>query len=223
MEKLQIAGKPVEWFPAEAPGAPLVVLCGEDNEGEAVYAAVRALTGADFSLAAIGGLDWDLELTPWPGPGIGKGRTFGGGAEAWLSTLTEVLLPELAARLPERPRWTGLAGYSLAGLFAVYALYRTDAFDRVASASGSLWYPGFADYAAENGLRRAPDRLYLSLGDREGQTRNPVMRPVEEATRRLAGLYEAMGIPTRFELNPGGHFTEPVARMAKGIAWLLTV
>ena len=221
MEKLMIAEKPVALFSATAPGAPLVVLNGEDDEGEAIWAAVKAITDADFSLAAIGGLDWDDELTPWPAPGIARGRAFGGGADDWLATLTEAVVPQIIAKLPRPSRWVGLAGYSLAGLFAVYALYRTNAFARIASASGSLWYPGFAAYADENDLRRAPERAYLSVGEREALTKNPALRAVEEVTRRMAARLEAAGELTRFELNPGGHFNDPVGRMAKGIAWLL--
>ena len=221
MEKLMIAGKPVELFPSEGAGAPLVVLNGEDGEGEAVWAAVKTLTQADFSLAAVGGLDWDAELTPWPAPGVFKGQAFSGQADSWLQTLTGQVLPAILAKLPGEPRWTGLAGYSLAGLFAVYALYRTDAFARVASASGSLWYPGFAEYAAGNAPARLPERAYFSVGDRESRAKNAQMRTVEDATRRMAARLEGMGIPTRFELNPGGHFNDPVGRMAKGICWIL--
>ena len=44
-------------------------------------------------------------------------------------------------------QYHAIAGDSMAGLFAVYALYRTQVFSRVASASGSLWYPGLLEYA----------------------------------------------------------------------------
>jgi hypothetical protein len=30
------------------------------------------------------------------------------------------------------------------------------------------------------------------------------------------------GVPTVFEMNPGGHFQDPEGRMAKGIRWMLT-
>ena len=52
MEKLMIAGKPVELFPSEGAGAPLVVLNGEAGEGAEVANAVRRLTDVDFALAA---------------------------------------------------------------------------------------------------------------------------------------------------------------------------
>ncbi len=221
MEKLSIAGKAVELFPSKAPGAPLVVVNGQGDEGAALYAAARAASDADFALAVVGGLDWDDELTPWPAPGVFKGRDFGGHAGAWLEALTGSVLPAVRAGLAEKPRWIGLAGYSLAGLFAVWAVYQTPAFERAASVSGSLWYPGFIEYAAANAPAGRLERIYLSVGDREARARNPVMRPVEAAARRLAALYAGTGTDTRFELNPGGHFNDPLGRMARGIAWLL--
>ncbi len=221
MEKLCIADKTVEMFPSLIPGAPLIVVNGEDGEGEALYQAVKAVAEADFSLMAIGGLDWDDELTPWPAPGVFKGQSFGGHADRWLRELTEQVLPAALEKLPERPCWIGLAGYSLAGLFAVWASFRASIFSRAASVSGSLWYPGFIDCAAANAPVHAPERVYISVGDREGKARNPVMRTVEDAARRLAAMYADEGVPTRFDLNPGGHFNDPLGRMAKGIAWLL--
>ena len=68
---------------------------------------------------------------------------------------------------------------------------------------------------------RTPERLYLSLGDREEHTKNPVMRTVGERTRRLKELYEHEGISCIYEENPGNHFREPELRTARAIAWLL--
>ena len=50
--------------------------------------------------------------------------------------------PWATERIHGKASFIGIAGYSLAGLFALYALYKTDAFTRVASMSGSLWFPG---------------------------------------------------------------------------------
>ena len=42
-----------------------------------------------------------------------------------------------------------------------------------------------------------------------------------QGTRDVVDLFEARGVPTVFEQNPGNHFKEPALRMAKGIAWAL--
>ena len=219
---LTVAGKRVRLFPSEVPGAPLVLLNGEGNEGERVFSLVRELTDAPFSLAVIGDIDWNAELTPWPAPAAFRdGGDFSGQADGYIRALTGEILPGIARTLGDAPAYTALAGYSLAGLFALYAPYRTDVFSRVASVSGSLWYPGIMAYIQDREWVRRPDCLYLSVGDREGATRNPVMKPVEANTRAAAALYEGKGVPTTLELNPGGHFNAPDRRIAKGIAWLL--
>lgn len=40
-----------------------------------------------------------------------------------------------------------LGGYSLAGLFSLWAAYQTNLFAGIAAASPSVWFPGFLDYA----------------------------------------------------------------------------
>lgn len=219
---LNVEGKTVELFASRNPGAPLVVLNGETGEGEQICEAVKGLTDVDFALAAVGGLRWEDDLTPWAIPPISRGQApCAGKADAYIELLTGSILPKVLEALPNAPAYVALAGYSLAGLFALYALYRTDAFARVASASGSLWYPGFVAYAQAHAPVRKPEALYLSLGDREGRTRNPLMRPVEDNTRILAACYQDSGIPMTLEMNPGGHFNDPNGRTARAIAWML--
>ena len=203
---LHIEGKAVELFPSEKRGAPLVLLNGEAGEGAMVHAAVKGMTDVEFTLAAVSGLRWEDDLTPWPIPPIRNGQA-----------------PCAGQGLPAAPEYVALAGYSLAGLFALYAMYRVDLFARIASASGSLWYPDFVAFAKTHALARRPDALYLSLGDREGKTRNSLMRPVEGNTCILAEYYCSAGINTRLEMNPGGHFNDPIGRMARAIAWTLEV
>ena len=217
-----IEGKMVELFPSRNPDAPLVLLNGEAGEGAAVAEALRRTTKSDFALAAVSGLRWEDDLTPWPIPPIMKGAApCAGQADAYIDLLTGRMLPQILAGLPATPAYLALAGYSLAGLFALYAMYRTDRFARVASASGSLWYPDIVDYIQNHAPIRQPDCLYLSLGDKEGRTRNPLMRSVEDNTRLLADFYRDVGIPTALEMNPGGHFNDPTGRMARAIAWVL--
>ena len=219
---LTIGSRAVELFPSESPGAPLVALFGFEEGAASVWQAARTAASVDFSLAAIGGVSWDDDMTPWPAPPVAKGMApCGGRADAWIEELTGTVLPALCERLPGKPSYLALAGYSLGGLFAVYAPYRTSMFARVASASGSMWYPGFLEYARTHAFARTPDCVYLSLGDKEANTRNPMMKPVEENTRKLAEWYQSQGVNNTFELNPGGHFREPEARMARGIAWML--
>lgn len=168
-------------------------------------------------IAAVEGVDWDRELTPWSAPPVVRGRTgFGGGADALLRELAQTAIPAVEAELRTEARW--IAGYSLAGLFAVYAALSASLFTRAASVSGSMWYPGFADWVLRSSA--APERAYFSVGDRERQSRNPAFRTVEDDARRIAAALAGRGTQARFETRPGGHFQEAADRMARAIAWL---
>ncbi|MGI5874643.1 MAG: alpha/beta hydrolase [Bacillota bacterium] len=215
-------GREILLIPALGEDAPFILLHTFNNEGRTVYDLVRRDTAADFSFAAVSGLRWDDDMSPWPIPPIAKGDTpCGGRADDYLKTLTGEILPSLRAVLPTEPAGVYLAGYSLAGLFSVYALYRAAVFDGAVSASGSFWYPDFLAFAKGRSMKKPPERIYLSLGDKEAKTRNRVLRPVEENTAALAAHFAERGIETVFELNPGNHFQRCDERVAKGILWLL--
>ena len=220
--RFEAAGAKAALRPAESAGRPLVVLCSFENDGEGIAAALRDSGAPDCSLLTVYGLDWDRDMSPWPAPPVRKGDPpFSGGAEAFLRRLLEEILPTARARLPVPPDGIFLAGYSLAGLFALWALTRCETFLRAASVSGSLWYPGAADHFRAHPPVRLPDRLYLSLGDREADTRHPLLRTVRERTEETAGIFRALGVSVTLEWNPGNHFREPDARTAGAVRALL--
>ena len=203
--------------------APIVVLNTVQGEGRKVYDLVKQSSNKDFTFLGIDGIDWNHDLSPWDVPPMfPKGESFTAGAKDHLERITKEILPKIIGDYDLEPEYIMLSGYSLAGLFAIYSMYRTDTFSRIVSASGSLWFPGLMGFVRDNSLMRRPDVLYLSLGDREAGTRNPVLGKVQENTEQLAKLYSDMGIDTRFELNPGNHFMNPEGRMAKGIAYALS-
>ena len=209
-------------YKADNPAAPLIVLNTFGDEGEAVYAAVRSLTKKDLSMLVVSGMDWNRDLSPWEAPAVFKNDApFGGKADEFLDKLLDQAIPDAVSELGSKPQFIAIAGYSLAGLFAVYSLYRTDIFSRAASASGSFWFPGFLEFASSHEFLKKPQRLYLSLGDREAKTRNPVMSTVQDNAEKLAAMFRGRGIDTVFELNPGNHFMDPALRMAKGIRSIL--
>ena len=115
-----------------------------------------------------------------------------------------------------------IAGYSLAGLFATWASFNSSAFSRIASASGSLWYPKFARFVAERPLTRPIDCAYFSLGSKEAKTPSRLLRNVATGTDEVVAAFRSKGVPTQFESNPGNHFKEPALRMARGITWAIS-
>ena len=218
--KFTAADKTIRLF--ESAGAPLIILHTFQDEGEQVYRAVKNVTEEKFSLAAISGLNWDDEMSPWAIPPISKDDTpCTGGADKYLRTFEEIVLPEISAKLTTKPTYIAAAGYSLAGLFAVYSMYRTKIFSRIASASGSFWFPNFLDFAQENKILRVPEKIYFSLGDKEAKTKNKILQTVEDNTRRLENFYHTLDMETIFELNAGNHFQHTTERTAKAVAWIL--
>ena len=144
---MTIANKEVDIYHAHKAGSPLVVFNAFENEGLAVRSELENFTAADFTLASIKITDWNATLSPWEIPPVYKNdEPFTGGADAYLETLTVKIIPEIIGELGSEPAYIALAGYSLAGLFAVYDMYRKDRLARIASASGSMWYPGFVAF-----------------------------------------------------------------------------
>lgn len=177
--------------------------------------AIKELSDKPFSLAAFMIKDWNQELTPWAAPPVFGKVPFGNGAGKTLKFITSQLLPEVQENIPHLI----LGGYSLAGLFALWAGYQTDRFEGIAAASPSVWYPQWIDYASEK--KPLAKSVYLSLGDKEEKAKNPVMAQVGNAIRKQHELLTEQKINTILEWNAGNHFVDSDKRMAKGFAWLI--
>lgn len=220
---MEACQKQITVYPNHTESAPVIYLPVVMGDGSEVYECCQELDCPPLTLVAIGGLDWNRELSPWACDGtVRDAEPFGGQAAGFLDELLNQIIPQVESSLPQPPTWRGIAGYSLAGLFSLWVLWQTDAFDRAASASGSLWFPGFIDYAHEHTMPSTPDAAYLSLGKKETKTPNRMMRHVLEDTRAMEKLLGERGIPTTLELNPGNHFAQTDLRMARGIRWILT-
>ena len=199
------------------PAAPVFCTVSEADDARALFASLPAPRP---TLVCIGGVDWDRDLSPWPAQRVFRGGAdFSGGAEDFLYTLLTQLIP--AAEESLSPAWRAVFGYSLAGLFSLWAMTKTDVFRRCASVSGSLWFDGFPDYLSVHPLLGRPDRVYLSLGDREEKAKNPRMQTVRAATEEAAQIIAGQGVPCAFELNQGGHFQDVLPRQMRAVLALL--
>ena len=178
---------------------------------EKEIACIRESAGDDFFLRAFQVDDWNRELSPWQAAAVFGDEGFGGCAGETL----DVVLPELADR--EKKYYIG--GYSLAGLFALWAAYQTDLFTGVVAASPSIWFPGFVDYMKTNTIQA--DKVYFSLGNREAKTRNPVMATVADCIEMSFDHLRKQGVNCTLEWNEGNHFKDADIRTAKGFAWIL--
>lgn len=215
-------GKTVSIFPSLEPNTPIIYLNTFSAEGQKVYETTQTADCPPFTLVAVSDLDWNHDMAPWDSPPTFKNADpCTGGADNYLRLLTKEIIPAVEKEINGVPRWRGIAGYSLAGLFALYAIYQTDLFSLVGSMSGSLWFPGMKEYIFSHEPKHWPDRMYFSLGDKESKTRNPVLRSVRQNTEEIQAFYQNKGIDTVFQLNPGNHFVQSAERTSAGIAWML--
>lgn len=182
---------------------------------------VRLLPELRAAAVSVEGFDWNRDLSPWPARAVFGDEDFGGGADAFLKDLTEIILPAAEQAMQIKPLWRGIAGYSLAGLFALYAVYRSGLFTRAASVSGSVWFDGWMGFAEKTPFAAEVTHAYFSVGAKEKKTRNVRMQPVEENTRRMQELFGKRGAKSQFVLNPGNHFVDAERRMADAIEYLM--
>ena len=198
----------------------LLIQMVDDHDLEVIEketAHIKELTGGqNFCLKAVRVNSWNTDLSPWTAPAVFGDEDFDEGASRTLEILLREIIPEI---LSENEK-IYLGGYSLAGLFALWAGYQTDFFEGIAAASPSIWFPGFTDYMRANTLQAGA--VYLSLGDREERTKNPFMSQVGNAIRDGYAVLRNAGINCTLEWNKGDHFKNPDLRTAKAFAWLMT-
>ncbi|MDY6322960.1 MAG: hypothetical protein SPL30_08650 [Succinivibrio sp.] len=211
----------IRLYPAKSANSPCVLALLSEDEAPALPSEIAKIPCRDHSLICVSGFDWNEELSPWPCDRVdARLGPFGGHADVFLKELLEKILPQAECALPERSQLM-IAGYSLAGLFSLWALTRTPLFAAAASVSGSLWYPDFIEYLKGTPLQCAPQRIYLSLGDRERLSKSTVIATVEERTSECEAWLQSQGIDSCFELNQGGHLNQSVWRIARAIRALL--
>ena len=219
--KTEINGKQVIVYKRDVENAPIVYANMYIETGRAVLEKCESLGCKPFHLVSISKLRWDEELSPWAhDPVVSKSDNFTGEADGYIKCLTEQIIP-FAEKKTDKPPCRIIAGYSMGGLFALYAPYVTDVFSAAVSASGSVWYPGFTEYVRTHDFLENPKAVYLSLGDLESHTKNEFLSRTENCTEELCSIYRQKGIESIFEINPGNHYKDATLRLAKGIRWTL--
>ena len=183
----------------------------DESFTEKEIALIREQTDKDFMLTAFKVKDWNKELSPWQAPPVFGKESFGEGAAA---TLEEIL-----KYATDASKNYYIGGYSLAGLFALWAAHKSDVFRAVAAVSPSMWFPGFDDFMKENEIKCGS--VYLSLGDKEEKARNPVMATVGDRIRWAEGFLKERGVNCILEWNQGNHFKDADIRTAKGFFWII--
>ena len=217
---------------------PVIYVNGEIPIEEVINEVRKTDVDIEFLLLSIQPHDWNDDFTPWSAPAFRKGEAAPAGkADNYIFCLTEEIKPFIDTnyRTKPEPKHTILLGYSLGGLAALYACYKTDQFGVVGSLSGSLWYDNFCEYMEKEKPLRTDLKVYLSLGKKECLSKNLRMGKVADCTqwardiliRQLSTNADYAKSDTQgklfknvfFEWNDGGHFHEIPQRFAKAIVW----
>lgn len=172
-----------------------------------------------FAIVFFDTVEWAKALMPWQDEAVSRNEEVGMHAQDTLVYIEESLVPWLHERFGKLPCIIG--GYSLGGLFALWAARQSAAFCAVAAASPSLWIKGWADFADNRSLNA--QLAYVSLGNREEHCRNQCMARIGDCVRHEhLTLTEQIGTTaTTLEWNNGGHFGEEAKRTAKAFAWCI--
>ena len=199
----------------------LLQMTGE-HELQSMESEVTAIaqSSRNFLFAAIPVESWNDALSPWEAPAVWGKQGFGGNAADTLRFLTEQVIPTLKQQfeLSENVKII-LGGYSLAGLFALWASTQTNLFYGVAAASPSVWFPDWMEFEQQRPIQT--QHIYLSLGDMEEHTKNAVMAVVGDNIRTLHSQLIARGADCTFEWNSGGHFKDADLRTARAFRWVM--
>ena len=220
-QTMQIGNKPCRIY-GEAHAEYLLLQMTGEHELQSMDSEVAAIaqSGRNFLFAAIPVESWNDALSPWEAPAVRGTQGFGGKAAGTLHFLTEQVIPTLTRQvpLPENVKLI-LGGYSLAGLFALWASTQTDLFYGVAAASPSVWFPGWMEFEQQQPIQA--QHIYLSLGDKEERTKNAVMAAVGDHIRTLHSRLTARGADCTLEWNSGGHFKDADLRTARAFRWAM--
>ena len=220
-QTMQIGSRPCRIY-GEVHAEYLLLQMTGEHELQSMGSEVAAIAQSahHFLFAAIPVESWNDALSQWEAPAVWGKQGFGGNAGDTLRFLTEQVIPTLKQQypLPENVKII-LGGYSLAGLFALWASTQTDSFYGVAAASPSVWFPGWMEFEQQHPMQARC--VYLSLGDKEERTKNAVMAVVGDHIRTLYSRLTAHGVDSTLEWNSGGHFKDADLRTAKAFRWVM--
>lgn len=193
-----------------------------ENKNDGISREVEALAASStkgFAIVFFDTVEWAKALMPWQDEAVSRNEEVGTHAQDTLIYIEENLVPWLHERFGKLPCIIG--GYSLGGLFALWAARQSAAFCAVAAASPSLWIKGWADFADNRSLNA--QLAYVSLGDREEHCRNQRMARIGDCVRHehLTLANQIGSSATTLEWNSGGHFGEEAERTAKAFEWCI--
>ena len=195
--KTTISGLSIHTQMSSVAGTPVVYLLGDVADNFPVQ------VPEGVGLVYIGVDLWEENFSPWCAPRVfAKGPNFGDGAQKTLDTLINQVVPWAESELSVPPAYRVLVGYSLAGLFSLWAgvsqpgvspqvargcqpgtaTGSTGApaapqpaatFQRIGAVSGSFWFPGLLDYVDQQLRGGAVGLTHAHLSLGDREARTP--------------------------------------------------
>ena len=157
-----------------------------------------------------------------------------GGADAFIATIVEGILPQVRERVDVDASRTGIGGWSLSGLCAAWAWrQRPDVFSDLVAVSPSLWWNDAS--ILHDGLPTRPPghRAVITAGEHEeGDLQHVWPQKFANATQRemaamvrnavaFGAMARAAGADTLCSVIPGEHhITLPAATLARALVHL---
>ena len=133
---------------------------------------IAQASGKGFAMVFFDCVEWARALMPWADDAVSRDAEVGRHAPDTLRFIEHTLLPWLRERFGALPCIIG--GYSLGGLFALWAARNTDAFTAVAAASPSLWIKGWGEYAAAHPIL-SPQATILALASGKSRAQHSTL------------------------------------------------
>lgn len=227
LEDIRIAGRqlfiylPIN-YERDNQSYPVVYVNGDEST-KFIIEEADYISGLNMIIVSIVSENRLSELTPWPAKALHpKFLDFGGKADEFIHDIENQLKPEIDKRYRtlKGPESTGITGYSLGGLFAIYSAYHTKIFGSIASMSGSFWYPDFLIYVKEHSMLNITARLYLSSGDSEGLGHNDIKKDSVLYTREIHHLLEEhTSSKVVLQWHTGGHHDNKEDRYRDMLLW----
>ena len=196
----------------------LMYLVDESNPEDYEQIYQKVSNESQLCMIAVSIHDWQGELSPWSAPAIFGKHDFAGNAAKFLTEL-EGFWKWFKDEHNIESNQVYLCGYSLAGLFVLWAPSQTNLFTKIAAVSPSVWYFNFVEYMQQNPIQTR--EVYMSLGDKEANAKNKVMATVKDCFEAVIQIIQKQNISLTYEYNPGNHFQDVELRMIKGIQQLL--
>lgn len=167
------------------------------------------------------------DFTPWPASSlVGHFPDFGGEGNQYISWMENELMPAVEDFLKEsgadqaKDFESVLLGYSLGGLLGVYASFKSKAFAKIVSISGSFWYPEWDSFIQNHMPARSDVKYMMAYGNREGLGKKSIQKDAvirSEVTYRILCQY-TKEFPVI--VDDGGHHDHLKERLSHAAKWI---